>query len=67
MLGREVADLVQYMPDKDARRVRKALALSGGGKLFLNLIAALYRLPAEQRVAVLGRLEQMHQYRQLAR
>jgi hypothetical protein len=66
MLGHEIADLVKRLADQDARRMRKALALSGGGQQLIELIAAVYRLPAEQRVAVLGRLEQMNQYRQLA-
>ena len=67
MLGHEVADLIQSLPDSDARRMRKALAVSGGGRLFLDLIAALYRLPGEQRLAIRARLEQMVNYRQLAR
>lgn len=67
MLGHEVADLVQRLEDKDARRVRKALATSGGGRQFVQLVAALYRLPCEQRLGVLARLEQMSEFRQVTR
>jgi len=62
-LSLEVADLVVHMPDHDARRLRKALSLSGGGQQLLDLLGQLYKLPGEQRVAVLGRLEQMNQLR----
>lgn len=58
-LGREVSELIKKLPDKDARRLRKALATTGGCQQFTALIIALYRLPAEQRIGVLGRLEQM--------
>lgn len=62
-LAREVAELVQHLSDRDARRLRKALALSDGGKQLLDLLAAFYRLPVEQRVGVIGRLEQMIRFR----
>lgn len=62
-LAAEVAELIEMLPDKDARRLRKALAISDGGKQLLELLSALYRLTAEQRVAVLARLEQMNQFR----
>lgn len=66
-LALEVAELVHRLPDRDARRLRKALASSGGGKLFVDLMGAVYRLPVEQRIAILGRLEQINQFRSIAR
>ncbi|MFH1747804.1 MAG: hypothetical protein ABIG44_12280 [Planctomycetota bacterium] len=62
-LGREIGELIQRMPDKDARRLRKALATSDGSQLLLDLLSAIYRLPGEQRLAVLARLEQLNQFR----
>ena len=62
-LGREVAELVQRLPDGDARRLRKALATTDGAKQLLDLLSVLYRLPGEQRIATLARLEQIAQFR----
>lgn len=62
-LAEEIGELIQKLPDKDARRLRKALSVSGGCQQFLELLSAVYRMPAEQRVAVLARLEQMNQLR----
>lgn len=63
LLAMEVGELIRRLGDRDSRRLRKALALSGGGQLFVDLIAALYRMPAEQRVEILARLQQMNQLR----
>ena len=62
-LGREVAELIQKLSDRDARRMRKALATTDGAQQMLALLSAIYRLPAEQRVVVLGRLEQLNEFR----
>lgn len=64
-LGREVAELVKKLPDKDARRLRKALSHTGGCQQFVNLLIELYRMPSEQRVGVLARLQQMNQLRSM--
>ena len=62
-LGREAAELVEKLPDKDARRMRRALATTDGARQFTEFLRVLYQLPAEQRVKLLVRLEQINQFR----
>jgi hypothetical protein len=63
LLGREAADLIQKLGDRDARRLRKALATTDGAKQFVELLSAVYRLPLEQRQAFVVRLEQINTFR----
>jgi phage gp36-like protein len=66
-LAREVAELIQRLPDRDARRMRKALATTDGAQQLIDLLSALYRLPVEERYTVLSRLEQFTQFRRSSR